>query len=131
MSSVGVATSGRAVVTRSAPAKTVAATARGAKMRATAPAAVRGGVKKGVVEALPSTGLRPLDEEEVRTYLPLVRQVVQRMLPHVLLTVGDVLALIDNALTLIARTLRRPAKPRSSPRPVRHLKPHPHLAYKG
>ena len=57
--------------------------------------------------------------------------VVQRMLPHVLLTVGDVLALIDNALTLIARTLRRPAKPRSSPRPVRHLKPHPHLAYKG
>lgn len=80
---VAVAVSGRAaVVTRPAQAKAVAATAVGAKMRAAAPAAVRGKVKKGVVEALPTAGLRPLDEEEVRTYLPLVRQVVQRMLPR-------------------------------------------------
>ena len=59
---VGVAVSGRAaVVTRPAQAKAVAATAVGAKMRAAAPAAVRGKVKKGVVEALPTAGLRPLD----------------------------------------------------------------------
>lgn len=79
---VGVAASGRAVVTRPAPTKAVAGTARGAKIRAAAPAAARGRVKKGVVEALPAAGLRPLDEDEVRTYLPLVRQVVQRMLPR-------------------------------------------------
>jgi RNA polymerase sigma factor for flagellar operon FliA len=106
---VGVAVSGRAVATRPAP-KVGTVTARGAKMRAAAPAAtgavatrakalrspvrgtvkpvrdrvkpVRGRLAKGVTEALPVAGLRPLDEDEVRTYLPLVRQVVQRMLPR-------------------------------------------------
>ncbi|MBM4244317.1 MAG: FliA/WhiG family RNA polymerase sigma factor [Deltaproteobacteria bacterium] len=96
---VGVAASGRAVAARPAPAKVaVAATARGAALRAPAqpaptrkaavrvkalhaPVGAKAG-KKGVAEALPSPKLRPFDEEEVRTYLPLVRQVVQRMLPR-------------------------------------------------
>lgn len=93
---VGVV-SGRAVAVRPAPAKTATATARGAILRASAlpvtgdpaerpkalrvPARAKASPKKGVAGALPSE-LRPLDEDEVRTYLPLVRQVVQRMLPR-------------------------------------------------
>jgi RNA polymerase sigma factor FliA len=93
---VGVAVSGRVAAARLAPVKVVAVTARGANMRASAlaatgdvaerPKALRGPgrakAKRGVADVLPAAGLRPLDEEEVRTYLPLVRQVVQRMLPR-------------------------------------------------
>lgn len=100
---VGVAVSGRAVAARLAPTKTAtsAVTARSAKLRAPAvpaaspatpvakalraPGATRVGrakAKLGVVQEQPAAGLRPLDEDEVRTYLPLVRQVVQRMLPR-------------------------------------------------
>jgi RNA polymerase sigma factor for flagellar operon FliA len=100
---VGVATGGRAVAARLAPAKAaeVMVTARSAKLRAPATPAIekaavgtktlrpampartkRAKTKVGVVQALPDPGLRPLDEDEVRTYLPLVRQVVQRMLPR-------------------------------------------------
>ena len=93
---VGVV-SGRAA-SRPAPVKTVTATARGAVLRASAlpaagdpaarpkalraPARAKAVRKMAVLEAPPSSQLRPLDEEEVRTYLPLVRQVVQRMLPR-------------------------------------------------
>jgi len=54
-----------------------------------------------------------------------------RMLPPVLLLVGDVLAAIDATLDLLANTARRVGKPRSSPRPPHHVKPHPSYAYKG
>ena len=42
----------------------------------------RGVVKQSGGERLRAPRLRPLSEAEVRTYLPLVRQVVQRMLPR-------------------------------------------------
>lgn len=43
---------------------------------------VRAGAKTRSGERLRAPRLRPLSEEEVRSYLPLVRQVVQRMLPR-------------------------------------------------
>ena len=51
--------------------------------------------------------------------------------PRVLLAVGDVIALLDDALRMIARSRRRLVRGRSAPRPPRRVKPHPHLAYKG
>jgi hypothetical protein len=57
--------------------------------------------------------------------------VIQRLLPKVLLSVGNVIALIDEALLLIARMRQRVFRGRSAPRPSRNVKPHPHLAYKG
>lgn len=56
---------------------------------------------------------------------------LQRMLPPVLLLVGDVMATIRNAIALLARTTQRVATGRSSPRPARHVKPHARYAYKG
>jgi hypothetical protein len=57
--------------------------------------------------------------------------VIQRLLPKVLLCVGNVIALIDDALLLIARMRQRVARGRGAPRPARYVKPHPRLAYKG
>jgi len=62
-----------------------------------------------------------------RTY---AAQVLQRLLPPVLLAVGDVLAAISNAVHLLANTTQRFLPGRSQPRPA-HRKPHPNLAYKG
>ena len=58
--------------------------------------------------------------------------VLLRLLPRLLLAVGNVISLIDDAMRLIARarTCRHPRHSRSSPRPPRHAKPHPHTAYK-
>ena len=56
---------------------------------------------------------------------------LQRMLPPVLLMVGDVMATISHAIALLARTTKRVATGRSSPRPPRHVKPHARYAYKG
>ena len=58
-------------------------------------------------------------------------QAAQRVLPRVLLAIGDVVALIDDAFTLLARSLRRRKPGRSSPRSNPKIKPHPSLAYKG
>jgi hypothetical protein len=63
-----------------------------------------------------------------RTY---AANLLQRLLPKVLLAVGDVLAAITNALDLLARTTQRFIPGRSQPRPKHHVKPHPKLAYKG
>lgn len=54
-----------------------------------------------------------------------------RMLPSVLLFVGDVIVTIGQTLDLLARTTRRVLPGRSSPRPDHHVKPHPRYAYKG
>lgn len=56
---------------------------------------------------------------------------VQRMLPRVMLAVGDVLALIGETFAMLARSLRRRQPGRSSPRGNPKVKPHPSLAYKG
>ncbi len=56
--------------------------------------------------------------------------VLLRLLPRLLLAVSNMISLIDDAMRLIARTCRHPRHSRSSPRPPRHAKPHPHTAYK-
>ena len=57
--------------------------------------------------------------------------VVQRLLPRVLLAVGDVLGLINSAMNVIARIFHRITPGRSAPRAPDRTKPHPRLAYKG
>jgi hypothetical protein len=56
---------------------------------------------------------------------------MMRMLPPVLLFIGDVIAAIDNTVALLARTTQRVVAGRSSPRPAHHVKPHARYAYKG
>lgn len=53
-----------------------------------------------------------------------------RMLPSVLIFVGDILAAIGQTLDLLRRTTCRIVAARSSPRPKSHLKPHVKYAYK-
>lgn len=53
-----------------------------------------------------------------------------RMLPGVLIFVGDVLAAIGHTLDLLRRTTCRIIGGRSSPRPKSHVKPHARYAYK-
>ena len=57
--------------------------------------------------------------------------VVQRLLPRVLLAVGDVLGMINSAINVIARTLHRITPERSAPRAPDRTNPHTRLAYKG
>ena len=54
-----------------------------------------------------------------------------RMLPSVLMLVGDVLTTIGQTLALLRRTTCRIIAGRSSPRPKSHVKPHARYAYKG
>ncbi len=67
---------------REASGTTVAKTAARPKGLPTPLARRRAKARPAAERALRAPRLRPLDEEEVRTYLPLVRQVVQRMLPR-------------------------------------------------
>ena len=53
-----------------------------------------------------------------------------RVMPSVLLFVGDVLAAISHTLDLLRRTTCRITAGRSSPRPKSHVKPHARYAYK-
>lgn len=54
-----------------------------------------------------------------------------RMLPSVLMFVGDVLATICRTIELLGKTTCRIIAGRSSPRPTSHVKPHARYAYKG
>jgi hypothetical protein len=54
-----------------------------------------------------------------------------RMLPSVLMFVGDVLAAIYRTVDLLRQTTCRIVGGRSSPRPKNHIKPHAQYAYKG
>lgn len=58
-------------------------------------------------------------------------QLMPRLLPRVLLFVGDVLAAIDDAISLLGTVTQRFVPGRSRPRPPHHVKPHPRYAYKG
>jgi len=58
-------------------------------------------------------------------------QTMLRMLPPVLLLIGDVIALINNTIAVLARTTKLVSAGRSSPRPAHHVKPHARFAYKG
>ena len=54
-----------------------------------------------------------------------------RVLPSVLMMIGDVLLTIAGALANLARNHCRHSPGRSTPRPSHHVKPHPRYAYKG
>lgn len=56
---------------------------------------------------------------------------MQRLLPRLVLLIGDVCAAITHATHLLATTSQRFVPGRSQPRPVRHVKPHPSSSYKG
>jgi len=56
---------------------------------------------------------------------------VQRVLPRIVLVIGDVLALIANAVQQLAANTQRRYPGRSRPRPPHRVKPHPRHAYKG
>ena len=55
---------------------------------------------------------------------------MQRLLPRLVLLIGDVGAAITNATRILAATSQRFVHGRSQPRPARHVKPHPSCAYK-
>jgi len=58
--------------------------------------------------------------------------VMQRLLPRLVLLIGDVAAAIAEALALLGATSQRFVPRRSRPaRPAHHVKPHPSYAYKG
>ena len=56
---------------------------------------------------------------------------MQRVLPRLVLLIGDVARAIAEAITLLGNTSQRFVNGRSQPRPPRHVKPHPSCAYKG
>lgn len=56
---------------------------------------------------------------------------MQRLLPRLVLFIGDVLDQITAAVQTLAATSQRFVRGRSQPRPPRHVKPHPAAAYKG
>jgi hypothetical protein len=56
---------------------------------------------------------------------------LRRMLTPVLLFIGDVIGLIDDALRLLAANTQRYRPQRSRPRKPNRTKPHPSVAYKG
>ena len=58
-------------------------------------------------------------------------QLLPRLLPRILLFVGDVLATISDAITMLGTVTQRFVPGRSQPRPAHHVKPHPRYAYKG
>lgn len=56
--------------------------------------------------------------------------ILQRILPRLVLFIGDVRATIIDVIALLAATSQRFVQGRSQPRPTRHVKPHPSCAYK-
>ncbi len=56
---------------------------------------------------------------------------MQRLLPRLVLFLGNVAAAIENSFAMLSATSQRFIPGRSQPRPTRHVKPHPSLAYKG
>jgi Transposase DDE domain len=56
---------------------------------------------------------------------------MQRLLPRLILWIGDVAAAITDAVSQLANNSQRFVPGRSQPRPPRHVKPHPSCAYKG
>ena len=56
---------------------------------------------------------------------------LRNVLPRLILRVGDICATIAQAIQMLAANTQRFVENRSRPRPEYHVKPHPHLAYKG
>jgi len=75
--------------------------------------------------------LQPEDRVCNRAYAAVV---MQRWLPGVVVLMQGLQSLqerIAHAIGLLGKNLVRRVAGRSQPRPVRHVKPHPHMAYKG
>jgi hypothetical protein len=58
-------------------------------------------------------------------------QLMPRFMPCILLAVGDVIDMILQAIVLLGSTTQKFIPRRSGKRPKYHMKPHPHMAYKG
>lgn len=56
---------------------------------------------------------------------------LQRLLPRMVMGLDCIAALLDKAFELLGANSHRRVPGRSQPRPKYHLKPHPHMAYKG
>jgi hypothetical protein len=56
---------------------------------------------------------------------------LQRVLPRLVLFIGNVCADIAHAIDMLAANTQRLLSGRSQPRPQRHVKPHPSCSYKG
>lgn len=56
---------------------------------------------------------------------------MQRLLPRLVLFIGDVCSAITHAIAMLAANTQRFVPGRSRPRPAYHVKPHPSSAYKG
>jgi Transposase DDE domain len=56
---------------------------------------------------------------------------MQRLLPRMVLLIGDVRAIIAEAIDMLGVTSQRFVPGRSQLRPAHHIKPHPSAAYKG
>jgi len=56
---------------------------------------------------------------------------MQRLLPRLVLLIGDVAQAITQAIASLGSTSQRFVPRRSQPRPPRHVKPHPSCVYKG
>ena len=56
---------------------------------------------------------------------------MQRLLPRLVLLLGDVCEVIAQAIATLGTTSQRFVPGRSRPRPAHHIKPHPSAAYKG
>jgi hypothetical protein len=56
---------------------------------------------------------------------------MHRLLPRLVLFIGDVALIIADAIALLAATSQRFVPGRARPRPPYHVKPHPSCAYKG
>ena len=56
---------------------------------------------------------------------------MQRMLPRLVLLIGNIAEAATNTMQLLARTSQRIVPGRSQPRPAHSVKPHPSCAYKG
>jgi hypothetical protein len=56
---------------------------------------------------------------------------LQRLLPRIVLGLGCIVTLLEKAFGLLGANSHRRIPERSQPRPKRHVKPHPNMAYKG
>lgn len=56
---------------------------------------------------------------------------LQRLLPRMVMGLGCLVALLEKAFELLGANSHRRVPDRSQPRPKRHVKPHPNMAYKG
>jgi len=55
---------------------------------------------------------------------------LQRLLPRMVMGLGCIAALLENAFGLLGANSHLRVPDRSQPRPKHHVKPHPHMAYK-